>query len=113
MSPVLNFRTNNLFSKGSGSGSGSESDGSQRSEEEDDGVSFMAYLSLQKSLKTVTDQRIKVMFIFNYVYSFFSFFLTFSLHFFVPISNLWLNMLQHIGTNTICICMMSTFATPA
>jgi len=45
---------------GSGSGSGSESDGSQRSEEEDDGVSFMAYLSLQKSLKTVTDQRIKV-----------------------------------------------------
>ena len=72
MSPVLNFRTNNLFSKGSGSGSGSESDGSQRSEEEDDGVSFMAYLSLQKSLKTVTDQRIKVMFIFNYVYSFFS-----------------------------------------
>eukprot|EP00729_Bicosta_minor_P003033 gene3033-15424_t len=44
----------------SGSGSGSESDGSQRSEEEDDGVSFMAYLSLQKSLKTVTDQRIKM-----------------------------------------------------
>ena len=58
--PLLSASTNCIISFSVGSASGSESDGSQQSEEEDDGVSFMAYLSLQKSLKTVTEQRIKV-----------------------------------------------------
>ena len=38
------------------SGSGSKRDGSQRSEEDDDCILFMAYLLLQTSLKTATDQ---------------------------------------------------------